>query len=244
MSAPRVLVVDDSPFALQWCKSVLAPRGMEVSTLENPLLMLKRVRDFSPDVLILDVNMPGIDAETLVDITARRKALEVPIVLHSELPASQLEAIAGRCGAHWVRKGSDPLPLIETLDRVLKANRKVRVVAVDDDQGMLRALERSFRTHASRVKLITTNSPAEALALALKDPPDAMLVDVYMPGVDGVSVCKKVRAQKALEGVRLVAMSAAPRHQCPRELLVDCAHAFVSKPVLPEQVLNLIKGAA
>ncbi|HZA14791.1 MAG TPA: response regulator, partial [Myxococcaceae bacterium] len=73
---------------------------------------------------------------------------------------------------------------------------------------------------------------------------DAMLVDVYMPGVDGVGVCKKVRAQKALGGVRLVAMSAAPRHQCPRELLVNCAHVFVSKPVLPEQLLNLLKGAA
>src|SRR5918996_6075826 len=124
MSAPRVLVVDDSPFALHWCKSVLAPRGMEVSTLDNPLLMLKSVRDFSPDVLILGVNMPGIDAEALVDI--------VPIVLHSDLPAAQLEAIAARCGAEWVRKGSNPRPLFETLDRVLKANRKVRVVAVDD----------------------------------------------------------------------------------------------------------------
>ena len=242
MSAPRILVVDDSPFALQWCKAVLAPRGMEVSTLENPLLMLKRTREFAPDAVVLDVIMPGINADALVDIAQRRKALDVPIVLHSELPPGQLEALAARCGAAWVRKSSDPLPLIQTLDRVLLANRKVHVVAVDDDEGMLRALERSFRAHASRVKLTLTNSPAEAIAVALKYPPDAMLVDVYMPGVDGLGVCKKVRAQKSLERVRLLAMSAAPRHQCPRELS-SCAHAFLSKPVVPEEVLKLLQIA-
>jgi DNA-binding response OmpR family regulator len=241
MNAPRILVVDDSPFALHWCQSMLGACGMEVSTLENPLLMLKRVREFSPDVVVLDVNMPGINADALVDIMQRRKALEVPVVLHSELPAEQLEVIAGRCGAEWVRKAPDPVHLIKTLERVLRTHRKLRLMVVDDDVGMLRSLERSFRPHAARVKLTLTGSPAEALALALDDPPDAMLVDVYMPGVDGVGVCQKVRAQKSLQAVRLLAMSAAPRHQCPRELL-NCADAFLSKPVVPEQVLSLLKG--
>jgi two-component system response regulator MprA len=67
-----------------------------------------------------------------------------------------------------------------------------RVLIVDDDLAVRSALERALRMESFRVSLAADGDEAlDALAL---DPHDVMVLDVAMPGVDGLEVCRRMRA--------------------------------------------------
>jgi two-component system response regulator MprA len=69
---------------------------------------------------------------------------------------------------------------------------RARVVVVDDEEDLRRALERALVLHGYRVE--TADSGAAALRLLALEAPDALVLDVAMPGVDGLDVCRRLRA--------------------------------------------------
>ena len=61
----KVLVVDDDCITLKLLKKLLEPWGLQVTTLENPLQVEAMLEVIKPDLLILDVQMPGVDGIAL-----------------------------------------------------------------------------------------------------------------------------------------------------------------------------------
>lgn len=61
MEKKHILMVDDDPMILRFMSANLRARGYEVTTAEDGESALKLVRDCSPDLVILDILMPGID---------------------------------------------------------------------------------------------------------------------------------------------------------------------------------------
>ena len=65
LAGTRVLVVDDDPAMLSLTRSLLSPHELEVFTLADPLDFWQTLEDFTPELLILDVDMPGINGPEL-----------------------------------------------------------------------------------------------------------------------------------------------------------------------------------
>jgi PleD family two-component response regulator len=65
LKATRVLVVDDDPAALDSMRVLLAPGDLEVFTLSDPLRFWETLEEVEPELLILDVDMPGINGPEL-----------------------------------------------------------------------------------------------------------------------------------------------------------------------------------
>ncbi|HEY8470538.1 MAG TPA: response regulator [Longimicrobiales bacterium] len=61
MAAPRILVVDDDPDALDIVQAYLESRGYDVATAADGTEALARLEEVRPDLVLLDVMMPGID---------------------------------------------------------------------------------------------------------------------------------------------------------------------------------------
>ncbi len=70
--------------------------------------------------------------------------------------------------------------------------RRERVLVVDDDADLRRALERALVLHGYRVD--SAAGGVEALRLLAVEAPDALVLDVAMPEVDGLEVCRRLRA--------------------------------------------------
>ena len=68
---PRVLVVDDNPLNLELASYVLAADGLAVATAGDADEALCRIADFQPDLILMDIQLPGMDGLAL---TRRLKA--------------------------------------------------------------------------------------------------------------------------------------------------------------------------
>src|SRR5438067_6322941 len=74
----------------------------------------------------------------------------------------------------------------------MSSEQAARILVVDDEPVMCEAL--AGMAHSLGYRVSTAVSGAEALELAAVDPPDAVLLDVWMPGTNGLEVCRRLRA--------------------------------------------------
>ena len=78
---PSILIVDDEPSIVQSLKGLLSDEGFDVMTAPNGYEALKIIESDSPDLVLLDIWMPGIDGiETLKEIKANNPFIQVIII--------------------------------------------------------------------------------------------------------------------------------------------------------------------
>ena len=121
----RILVVDDHPSVRALLRDVLELAGHVVRAAEDGYAALRAVAAERPDVVVLDVVMPGMDGhEVLARLRATSGGLELPVVM---LTASADDANAWRGWAGGVDvllgKPFDPDDLLRCLDGLLAARR-------------------------------------------------------------------------------------------------------------------------
>ena len=79
------------------------------------------------------------------------------------------------------------------------------VLVVDDDAGF-RAYVRAA-LEGERFRVVEGESGLEAVEVALRERPDAILLDWRMPGQSGITACRSLRAEAALAGVRIAVIT-------------------------------------
>jgi two-component system, chemotaxis family, response regulator PixG len=80
----KVVCIDDSPTVLDTIQRYLGTDRFEIATVENPMASLSALFDMKPDLILMDVSMPGIDGNRLCQILKRSSVFtHVPIVMVS-----------------------------------------------------------------------------------------------------------------------------------------------------------------
>jgi len=106
------------------------------------------------------------------------------------------------------------------------------LLAVDDRQDNLFVLEQLVAGGLPECKLITATSAAEGLAIAARTPLDGALIDVQMPEMDGVEMCRRLKADAATRDIHVILVTA---HEAGAELKAKGLNAgaddFISKPI-------------
>jgi two-component system KDP operon response regulator KdpE len=119
------------------------------------------------------------------------------------------------------------------------SKRKARILVVDDEKEITRALQRGLSTHGYEV--LITHSGEEALELIEQHHPDLLLLDLGLPGMSGLEVCKQVRAQSHLPPI--IVISVRSRESEKVRALDMGADDYVSKPFGMREVLARIRVA-
>lgn len=121
--------------------------------------------------------------------------------------------------------------------------KKMRILIVDDEKNMRTTLSDILQEEGYEVS--TAEDGNKAVEVCKINDFDIILMDVRMPGLDGVEAFKRIRRHR--EGVRIIMMSAYSVDELKQASLEEGAIAFLSKPLHVEEVLKLIeevKGTA
>ncbi len=121
-----------------------------------------------------------------------------------------------------------------------KKNR-MRVLVVDDDPLVRNLL--SAVLHDANFDLVEAVDGHEALTLAASDPPDVVVLDVMMPGIDGYEVCRMLRADPDFATTRIVILTAKNTPGARDEAFRAGADAFFTKPFSPLDLIETVMGA-
>src|SRR5438105_5018938 len=113
-----------------------------------------------------------------------------------------------------------------------------RVLVVDDEPEIVRALERSLRAHEYEV--FTASNGEEALSAVRAWRPDVMLLDLGLPGMSGLEVCRQVRAQSNLP---IIVLSIKGAEHDKVQALDLGADDYVPKPFGINEVLARVRVA-
>jgi len=119
---------------------------------------------------------------------------------------------------------------------------KIRVLHVDDDDD-IRVITKLAFSLDEGFELEQCSSGAEALERARATPPDLLLLDMVMPGMDGAQTWERMKSECGLSATPTIFMSARAEQEFARKLLEKGATAVITKPFDPMTLCSQIREA-
>lgn len=120
----------------------------------------------------------------------------------------------------------------------MQAPESATVLIVDDEERNRRLLEVFMQAEGYRT--ISTGDGREVVAIASREHPDLILLDMMMPGMDGFDVARALKAEPALRDIPLVVVSSLDDIASRRRVLSAGADEVIHKPVDRWQLSQLV----
>ena len=120
----KILLIDDDATLLGAVRRLLLAAGFDVVTSDSALRLPQLVQREKPDLILLDIEMPALNGEHVLDFTKLFDFLrDTPIVLHSSKSEEDLQALVERSSAvGYIRKTGNALSLVSQVKRFLRPN--------------------------------------------------------------------------------------------------------------------------
>lgn len=118
-------------------------------------------------------------------------------------------------------------------------------VLLADDQALIRAGFRALLEHTDDVVVVGEAADGEqAVSLASSTRPDVVLMDIRMPGVDGIEATRRIAADGELAGVRVLILTTFESDEYVYEALRSGAAGFVVKDTEPADLIQAVRVVA
>ena len=114
----------------------------------------------------------------------------------------------------------------------------MRVLLVDDDAGLRALLRTTFDVFD--IDVVEAADAAEARELIRANPPDVIVLDVLMPGMDGLEFCRELKSSRETREIAVVLLSGS---EGGSRIAADAAgaEAYVPKPFSPLELLAVVE---
>jgi two-component system phosphate regulon response regulator PhoB len=113
------------------------------------------------------------------------------------------------------------------------------VLIVDDEPNIVELVRVTLED--DRLDVVAATSGTEALELAAAVRPQVVLLDVHLPDLSGLEVCRRLRRDPCLSGARIVLLTAAAQRDDVRAGLAAGADEYLTKPFSPVRLLSLVE---
>ena len=224
----RIILVEDSPSQAIAMSDVLEQAGWDVVWASTAEKAMEEISRSAPDLILLDYYLPGIRGDELCRrIRMNIDTRGIPIVMLTAEDADGVELRGLESGADgFVLKSADPDILLLRIRALLSkshsqssilratepAFHRARILTIDDSVTYLEFLSEHLETEGYIVK--KTSSGQEGLDELLRDSYDCVLVDLLMPGLNGIEVCRRINELRSkLERPLVVLMLTAQENK-------------------------------
>jgi two-component system cell cycle response regulator len=258
------LLVEDNPLTLQTLIEYLQKLQLHPIVAHNGEEALRRVREESPDLILLDVMLPGMDGFKICETLKTNMTTQViPVIFLTALSDTEAQVKAYEVGGvDYITKPFDfrevaarvqmRLSLLslqkrlKTKQSVLGGNEgslsrdkgDIRILIVDDNPLTIEALRAYLETFGFT---ILTAESGDAMIEHLPQPlPDLILLDVMMPGKDGYATCQWLKHNPNTKGIPVIFMTSLSEMQDKVKAFESGGADYIMKPHHYAEVLNRI----
>ena len=204
----KLLLVDDDPSLLETLGDFLSFEGYEVQCAASGEEALIKMRPFQPDLIILDMGMPGMGGTGFLDRITNPDGSTLAPVMVLTARASMAEFFADKQIAGFIAKPCDPADLLMEVGRILfmtanegyhvtSATAARRVVVAEGDPALRQTLVTEFASAGFEAEAVATGPEALEACVTLK--PDAVVMRLEL---DGMSADEVVSMLKRLPHTR------------------------------------------
>jgi len=131
------------------------------------------------------------------------------------------------------------IPIPEAL-----AGDRFRVLVVDDDAKVARLIADALTDESDTYEVTTVGNGIEALLAIGKELPDLIVLDLFMPELDGFEVCKRIKENPERSHLRILGISGETDSGVGERILACGADAFLQKPLDMAEFLSKIRELA
>jgi two-component system alkaline phosphatase synthesis response regulator PhoP len=119
-------------------------------------------------------------------------------------------------------------------------NSEHKILLVDDEPDILEFL--SYNLKKEGYQVFTAGTGEEGIAVAKRELPHLVLLDVMMPGVDGIEVCRELRSAPGMDSVVIAFLTARSEDYSHIAGFEAGADDYINKPIKPRVLLSRIKA--
>jgi len=199
--------------------------------------VVERARELKPALITLDVMLPEQDGwEVLRTLKADPQTQGIPVLVVSALEDVGLALSLG--AADYLVKPVHRSELQNMLGRLAASQppeRMVKVLVVEDDQETIRLLQEILGTKPYSV--LWARNGEEGLSLAHSGRPDAIILDLMMPGMNGFEMLERLRADPETAHIPVTVLTAMDVTGEKRRFIDAHIQGFIPKTALTPQTL-------
>jgi PAS domain S-box-containing protein len=225
--AQKVMICDDDAWLRGIVSNLLRQAGFVPVAASSGIEMLERIKVERPDVLLLDLVMPGMSGwESLARLRKEPEFASLPVIVLSGLDEDTERAKASSDIACWVQKPFDARRLYQAISMVLPRHRQI-VLLAEDDSDLARVITSTLEN--SGIEPMVAHSALQAISLADQRHPDALILDITLAEGDGYEVVNRLRQHNTLRNTPVVVYSAAELSPADKERLRLGETLFLTK---------------
>ena len=246
-----VLMVEDSEPAIIQMKDFLEESGYHVISAMNGTKALEVLKSTKPDAIILDLMMPDVDGfQVLQTIRDAEETSNLPVLILTakHITKEDLANLKRNNVYHLIQKGDvNKNELLNALSNMIQPDE----VKVEKNEVVLKP--ETTQTQSKQRVLIVEDNPDnmitvkavlgdkfiiyeaidgfEGVALAKDLKPDLILMDIALPGMDGIEAFKSIKRNRDLQHIPIIALTASAMVSDRETILAYGFDAYLVKPI-------------
>ena len=244
-----ILLVEDNEAIVVQMKDILLQEGYHIMVAHNGNEALKQIEQQIPDAMILDLMMPEVDGfEVLKRIRNEEKTDHLPvIILTAKYVTKQELAFLKNNGIHQlIQKGDiNKDQLLSTVSRMmfpdsvpvntlivkpakLPVTGTPLVLVVEDNPDNMITIKALLD---GKCQIIEAEDGQAGVEQAIKHQPHLILMDIALPGMNGIEALNEIRKEEKLEMVPIIAVSASAMKGDREDFIALGFDGYISKPI-------------
>ncbi|HXE95723.1 MAG TPA: diguanylate cyclase [Dongiaceae bacterium] len=242
-----VYLCDDDSYQRLTLATQIGCFGFEVLSFGETEQFLNAVRSAPPDAIVMDIIFPdrpfgGADVVKTIQSDRENPVPTVFISSQGSL-ASRLSAVRAGASAYFV-KPVNMTDLCSTLSQLTSAVKPepYRIMVVDDDPQL--AEYHALILEEAGMITQSISDPLHVMTPLFEFKPDLILMDMYMPGCNGMELAKAIRQIGSYYSVPIVFLSAETDIDKQFQAMQTGGDAFLTKPIEPRRLVSSVVARA
>jgi PAS domain S-box-containing protein len=230
-----ILCVDDDPQVISLYERYLQPQGFKVVPVSSPANARDAAKRLKPYAITLDIMMPEIDGWTVLEqLKSDPETRNIPVIICSIVEEEEKGFSLG--AADYLVKPILEDDLVTALNRLNGDGAIKEVLIIDDSPDDLRLMEKILTEHSSFHPTLAEGGEAGWKTLTEKTP-DAVILDLFMPDIDGFTILERLRTTPELRDLPVVVVSGMDLTAEQKQQLENLGKHMLQKGMLNEKEL-------